>query len=93
MKRGTWQLDDDHLVTPTGRRIPLAAIEDWAMAAWSGRQYLITAVWAGWRIVQQRLVPPGRRADHGGVPLIAVRHLAMELESYRRRKSGFGGQR
>jgi hypothetical protein len=72
-----WQLDHDHLVTPAGRRIPLAAIEDWAMAAWGGRQHILTAKWTGWRIVQQWLVPPGSIASKG-IPLLAIRHLHLE---------------
>lgn len=87
MKRGAWQLDNDALVTPDGKRVPLAAVEDWIKAAWGGHQHIITPRWTGWRIVQQWLVPPGRRAQTGGVPLLAVRHLAMEIEAERRRKS------
>ena len=93
MKRGAWQLDGTDLVTPLGKRIPLDAIEDWAMAAWGGQQHLVTRVWTGWRIVQQWLVPPGRRAQQG-IPLLAVRHLDLERRGSRdRQKGGFGGQR
>lgn len=87
MKRGVWQLEDNILVTPDGKRVPLSAIEDWINAARGGQQQLITPTWTGWRIVQQWLVPPGRRAQVGGVPLLAVRHLAMEIETERRRKT------
>lgn len=87
MQRKAWQLEGHVLVTPHGKRVPLSAVEDWINAAWGGQQQLITPTWTGWRIVQQWLVPPGRRAQVGGVPLLAVRHLAMELETERRRKS------
>jgi hypothetical protein len=87
--RSTWKLDAKELITPTGRRIPLNAIEDWAMAAWGGRQHIVTPIWAGWRICQQYLVPPGKVAQRGGIPLLAVRHLALARDGERR--SGFGG--
>lgn len=87
LKREAWQLEANVLITPNGKRVPLSAIEDWLDAAWGGQQQLITPTWTGWRIVQQWLVPPGRRAQVGGVPLLAVRHLGLELEAARRRKS------
>jgi hypothetical protein len=79
-----WKLDDGALITPAGRRIPLAAIEDWAMAAWGGRQHIVTAQWTGWRIVQQYLVPPGSIASKG-IPLLAVRHLHLERRGKQQR--------
>lgn len=94
MKRGTWQLDGTDLITPAGRRIPLKAIEDWAMAAWGGRQHIATQLWSGWRIVQQYLVPPGQTVRTGGIHLIAVRHLGFQARSDRwHPKKRFGGQR
>jgi len=87
MPKRRWQLDDDALVHPNGRRIPLDAIEDWFRAAWGGTQQIQTDKWRGWRIVQQYLVPPGR-AMRGGIHINAVRSLAGYLESRHRLKAG-----
>lgn len=46
VRKQHWTLEDGTLVTPTGRRIPLDAIEDWAMAAWGGRQHIVSDGWA-----------------------------------------------
>lgn len=90
MNLSPWQLEPAHLVMPNGRRVPLAEIADWAMAAWGGKQQIVTDQWRGWRIVHQWLVPPGRRAQTGGVPMLAIRHLALELEAQRRRSKASG---
>lgn len=84
-RKRPWQLDDDALVHPTGRRIPLAAIEDWFRAAWGGNQTIQTDRWQGWRIVQQYLVPPGRTLRNAGIHINALRALAGVAS-----RSGFG---
>jgi hypothetical protein len=81
----SWQLDGQYLVTPEGSRIPLKAIQHWLTEARNGNQHIVTPKWTGWRICQQWLVPPGRSAQKGGVAMLAIRHLAMELEARRRR--------
>lgn len=75
-----WQLEHDHLITPTGRRIPLDIIEDWAMAAWGGHQRIVTPKWTGWRVVQQFLVPPGRTVRTCPIHINYLRGLAHDIQ-------------
>jgi len=87
--RRSFQLENDHLILPNGRRVPLKHIEDWAQSAHDGRQYITPKLWHGWRIVQQYLVPPGRKVSHG----IHVRHmrfLALRIDAYQRQKRSAG---
>lgn len=79
-----WQLDDQHLIAPTGRRIALKDIEDWAMAAWGGNQRIATDKWRGWRVVQQYLVPPGRTLRTCAIHINAIRSIAFDVERSRR---------
>lgn len=84
MRNRPWQLADDLLITPIGRQIPLRDVLDWSQATNQGRQSILTPTWQGWRVIQQWLVPPGRNARSGGIPLQSVRHLALELDHYRK---------
>lgn len=81
----SWQLEPQHLITPQGIRVPLSTIAHWINEARNGNQQILTPKWSGWRICQQYLVPPGRGAQKAGVPMLAIRHLALELEARRRR--------
>jgi hypothetical protein len=81
----SWQVEGTDLVTPQGLRVPLKTIQHWLTEARNGNQQILTPKWSGWRICQQYLVPPGRGAQKAGVPMLAIRHLALELEARRRR--------
>ena len=87
MSYSPWQLEPAHLVMPNGRQLPLAEIADWAMAAWGGKQQLVTDQWRGWRIVHQWLVPPDRKAPTGGIAIHTIESLRRELDTERRRAS------
>ncbi|WP_369929331.1 hypothetical protein [Xanthomonas sp. NCPPB 2632] len=88
-----FQLDGDSLILPNGRRVALDAIEDWAMAAWGGRQTIQTEKWRGWRIVQQYLVPPFKTIHNSGLHVNNVLAVAMEVENYMRDLKRVSGQR
>lgn len=53
-----WRLDGDALVLPNGRRLKLASVLQWQSDLLMGR-FDLTGQWAGWRIRQQWLIPPG----------------------------------
>ena len=86
MRARLFQLDSESLTLPNGRRVPLDAIEDWAMAYWGGNQTIQTDRWKGWRIVQQFLVPPGRTIRTCPIHINAVKGLVMVVEASKRRK-------
>jgi hypothetical protein len=81
MPRRPWRLEGRELVHPTGRRIPLDAIDDWVMALWGGNQTIQTDRWRGWRIVQQYLVPPFKTLNNSGLHINNILALAFQVEA------------
>ncbi|MGN6482731.1 hypothetical protein [Luteibacter sp.] len=79
MQQRTWHIDGKDLVHPSGRRISLSAIEDWALAAWGDQQHIITNSWSGWRVCHEFLIPPGRSMRKGSISLRAMSEIAQDI--------------
>lgn len=74
-----WRVDGDALLLPNGRRLKLAAIRQWQEDLLIGR-FDLTGKWAGWRVRQQWLIPPGSTVRTLRLSEGYARHAArMEL--------------
>lgn len=69
-----WRLDDDALILPNGRRITLVSIRDWQADRLDGR-FDLAGKWAGWRIRQHWLIPPGATLRRGCISEYHLKHL------------------
>ena len=72
-----WRLDRDALMLPNGQRITLASIRDWQGRLMVG-EFDLTGKWAGWRVRQQWLIPPGGTMRRG---CIAQHTLARTIQT------------
>jgi hypothetical protein len=70
-----WRLDGDALVLPNGWRIALADIRQWRSDLIQGCTNL-TGQWAGWKVRQQWLIPPGGGIRTWRLSEHYVRHAA-----------------
>jgi hypothetical protein len=73
-----WRLDDDALLMPNGHRLSLKHILQWRVDMIEGRSDL-TGIWAGWRVRQHWLIPPGGSMRQNR---IAQHVLAHDIKSW-----------